>query len=83
MMAGLLLLITTRSPLKIPGSVAGYLSLLLSVVGRHGLAGVGFLLILKRQSARDYQDLFSIMLLVAACCRWPAIPPSAMWSGIV
>jgi hypothetical protein len=68
MMAGLLLLITARSVLKIPGSIAGYLSLLLSVVRAAWLSWiVGLVLILKSVNPRAIVKIFLSIMLLAAC----------------
>jgi hypothetical protein len=68
MMAGLLLLITARSPLKLPGAVAGYLSLLLSVVRAAWLSWmIGFLLILKNVNPRAIIRIFLSLMLLIAC----------------
>ena len=67
MMAGLLLLVIMRSPLKLPAAVAGYLSLLLSVVRTAWLSwAVGFLLLLKSARPRlIVRVVLSVVLLVA------------------
>jgi hypothetical protein len=68
MMAGLLLLLVIRSPLKLPSAVAGYVSLLLSVVRTAWLSWIlGFLLILKNAKPRLIARLILSMLLLVAC----------------
>ncbi|HEY1463595.1 MAG TPA: O-antigen ligase family protein, partial [Terriglobales bacterium] len=68
MMAGLLLLITVRSPLKIPVAVAGYLSFLLSAVRSAWLSwGVGLVLILKGLNPRAIVKIVMSLILLVAC----------------
>jgi hypothetical protein len=68
MMAGLLLLLVIRVPLKLPSAIAGYLSLLLSVVRTAWLSWiVGFLLILKHGNPRVIVRLLLSILLLVAC----------------
>jgi hypothetical protein len=82
MMVGLLLLITARSALKIPGSVAGYMSLLLSVVRSAWLSWIiGMILILKSVNPRAIvKIILSIMLLVA--CMLPLLSDPAIGNVI-
>jgi hypothetical protein len=68
MMAGLLLLLVTRVPLKLPSAIAGYLSLLLSVVRTAWLSWiVGFLLILKNANPRTIVRVILSMFFLLAC----------------
>jgi hypothetical protein len=67
MMVGLLLLLVTRSPLRLPAAVAGYLSFLLSVVRTAWLGWIiGLLLVLKSERPRIVvRVLMSFILLLA------------------
>jgi hypothetical protein len=68
MMAGLLLLFSLRSPLKLPAAIAGYLSFLLSVVRTAWLSWViGFILIVKSANPRIIVRLVLSILVLLAC----------------
>jgi hypothetical protein len=68
MMAGLLLLLVVRVPLKLPSACFGYVSFLLSVVRTAWLSWIiGFVLILKSANPRIIIRLVLSMLLLVAC----------------
>ena len=68
MMVGLLLLLVTRSAVKLPAAVAGYLSFLLSGVRTAWLSwSVGLVLILKNANPRVIVRLFLSIILVLVC----------------
>jgi hypothetical protein len=68
MMVGLLLLFITRSPLKLPAAVAGYLSFLLPGVRAAWLSWIiGFLLILKNANPRVVARVFLSVILLLIC----------------
>lgn len=68
MMAGLVLLFSDRGPLRIPASIAGYLSFLLSAV-RTAWGGwvVALLILLTSMKARLQRRLIVTILVMAVC----------------
>jgi hypothetical protein len=68
MMVGLLLLFGVRSPLRIPAAIAGYLSLLLSMVRTAWLSWlVGFGLILAKTKLRTLVRILLSALVIFLC----------------
>jgi hypothetical protein len=68
MMVGLLLLFITRSPLKLPGAVAGFFSFLLSGVRAAWLSWIiGFVFILKNVNPRVVARVFLSVILLLIC----------------
>jgi hypothetical protein len=68
MLAGLLLLLVVRVPLKLPSACVGYVSFLLSVVRTAWLSWIiGFILILKSANPRIIVRLVLSILLLLAC----------------
>jgi hypothetical protein len=68
MMAALLLLLVTRSRLKLPASIAGYLAFLLSVVRTAWLSWlIGFFLMLKNINARSLVRIIISAVALSAC----------------
>jgi O-Antigen ligase len=68
MMAGLLMLLVVRVPLRLPASIAGYLALLLSVVRTAWLSwGVGLVWILKSAKPRVMFRLVLFAALLVIC----------------
>ncbi len=68
MVVGLLLLIATRSKLKIPASIAGFVALLLSVVRTSWLSWmVGMVFLLVRSKPKVFARLLISTLLILAC----------------
>jgi hypothetical protein len=72
-MVGLLFLFTVRSPLKLPAAIAGYVSLLLSIVRTAWLSWIiGFVLYLKNANPRIIaRVIFSVLLLLV--CLAPVL----------
>jgi hypothetical protein len=68
MVAALLLLVVIRSPIRLPAAVAGYLSLLLSVVRTAWLSWLlGFFWLLKSSKPRVLVRVFLSLLLLVLC----------------
>jgi hypothetical protein len=68
MMVGLLLLFTTRSPLKLPAAVAGYISFLMSSVRTAWLSWVvGLVCILRSAKPRVIVRILILVALLVVC----------------
>lgn len=68
MLAGLFILFEVRSPLKLPALVAGYLSLLLSLVRTTWLSWfVGLCVLLRKSQSRVIARMLALIILVIVC----------------
>ena len=68
MLAGLLVLFTVRSAWKLPATVAGYLSLLLSLVRTTWLSWlIGFFVFLRKSKPRVIARTLALIIVLAAC----------------